>query len=162
MTYRILTGSGNSLSDAERAQFIALVELGGAITDLGQMRLNVQRAPLLCMAYAGDLPVACIAAKIPNPTYVRRISAECGVNLATYTLELGYMHILPPHRNRILASSIADTMLAATSHDGLWLTTLQRPGAQRWLGSRGFTSRGCYTGSRHQTLELFTRNPICV
>ena len=157
---QVKTFHPTATSEYVRDCFAQIVIAGQAVTDHAQMRLNIDRAAVLGMAFDGrGRPVGTIAAKVPNPRYARRIFELVGCTLppTDFPLELGYLSILPEARSIETLRMLYDAIMSAANGHGIWLTTTTRTVTNRLLLARGWVRWGQYSGETNR-LSFYTKD----
>lgn len=158
MTESVVAGEAKKFSDAERRDFMGLVQEGGEVADV-VLKRNIDRAKRLVFLRAGAALVGVAALKVPEVSYRKRIAARSGVNVpeADFPLELGYVFVAPAHRERGHSRTLVEAALNSI-REGIYATS--RAGnvsMHRTLERYEFKAMGKPYPGRDQVIQLFVR-----
>lgn len=147
-------------SKGELREFARLVREGFRGSDEG-LPDRIERARLLAFCYATDDWLVAIAGlKSPNSTHRRDVFAKASVSASAsaYSVELGWVYVVPTHRRKRIAQSLCRSLLAFAPGSGIYATT--RPDNVpmiRILLALGFERVGRPFPRRDEELVVFLR-----
>jgi len=148
-------------TEGERREFARLVRQGFEGSDEG-LDGRIRDAKRLAFYFAaGDILAAVAALKAPNGRYRDDVfkKADAPVSPADYTLELGWVFVVPAHRGNRIAESLCQMLLARVPMSPVFATT--RPdniSMIRILHALGFARAGKPYPRRNEELVLFLRS----
>jgi RimJ/RimL family protein N-acetyltransferase len=112
-------------TERERLEFERLVRQGFDGSDDG-LPGRIRDARWLAFYYApGDTLAAIAALKAPNERYREDVfkKADAGVGSADYTLELGWVYVVPARRGSGIAENLCQLLLARVPESCVFATT---------------------------------------
>jgi hypothetical protein len=152
--YRIESRSCSGLSDKELALCVALLKTGAAVDPAyAEQELPLARARAIAMF--DDRIVGVGAIKRARPPYAAKVSRSSGYLIAPTMLELGYVTVDGPHRQKGLSSRIVDELLK-TDWGALFATT-DKDEMKLLLKNRKFEHRGHEWDGEVGCLSLWMR-----
>ena len=148
-------------TEEERREFARLVRKGFAGSDDG-LDGRIRDAKWLAFYYmAGDTLAAIAGLKVPREPYrddVFNRVADASITAADYTLELGWVFVVPAYRGNRIAGSLCQQLLARVPRSRVFATTrTDNIVMMRILLSLGFTRVGRPYPRRGEELVLFLR-----
>jgi len=148
-------------TEEERREFARLVRQGFAVVAEG-LDGRIRDAKWIAFYYAtGDTLAAVSALKAPNERYRADVfrQADASINPDSYTLELGWVFVVPAHRGNRIAESLCRQLLAREPTVGVFATTrTNNVFMMRILVALGFARVGKPYPRRHnEELVLFLR-----
>jgi GNAT superfamily N-acetyltransferase len=159
MNESVVDGKAANFTEAERREFMRLVQEGGEVDDIVLAR-NIDTARRLVFLRGSEVLIGIAALKIPQASYRKRISGLSGVEIpeGTFPLELGYVFVTPKERNRGLSSSLVEAALDACLRDGVFATSrVDNASMQRTLERFEFRAAGNPYAGREQAIQIFVR-----
>jgi GNAT superfamily N-acetyltransferase len=159
MSDSVVAGKAGDFTEAERREFMRLVQQGGEVDDIVLAR-NIDAARRLVFLRSSEGLIGVAALKMPQASYRKRISGLSGVEIpeGTFPLELGYVFVVPAQRNRGLSRRLVEAALDGCSHDGVFATSRADNGSMHHTLERfDFRATGKPYAGREQVIQLFVR-----
>ncbi len=153
----------NECSDAELQDFAALVRAGGEVIEDG-LDTRINNAEALVFLTQNNCLKGIAAIKNPDQHYKIRVfqSAKTSVQVNNFSLELGWVYVMPSSRGKGLSHKLAQASLDFTGGQAIFSTARSdnKP-MHKVLITHGFSKHGMeYDSSRDskQKLTLFVRS----
>jgi hypothetical protein len=148
-------------TERERREFERLVRQGFAGSDAG-LPGRIRGAKWLAFHYAAGEKLAAIAGlKAPDERYRDDVfrKADAGVSSADYSLELGWVFVVPAHRGNQMGESLCELLLAREPTSPVFATTRTYNSSMiRILLALGFARKGKPFPRRNEELVLYLRS----
>jgi GNAT superfamily N-acetyltransferase len=150
--YSIKTVSASHLKDADFAACLLILKTGEAV-DLRSARSELPQCTQLAIALQHEMIVGIAAIKRHRPDYNAKIATRSGVDLASETLELGYVAVMPEHRGNGLSHCLVKALMGGYP-ESLFATTATVP-MKRTLTNCGFENKGKEWQGRNDQMLSF-------
>lgn len=149
-------------SDAEIADFVALVLAGGEVIANG-LEDRVRAAERIVFLRRSECLVGVAGLKRPSDNHRKEVAASAGVPLPpdAFPFELGWVFIMPSARGNHLSLPLCRPLIEAAGDQGVFATSKTGNGGMHsTLGKLGFTSAGkTYPSPRgNYRLQVFLRH----
>jgi hypothetical protein len=154
MPYEVKSCVPGDLSDAEIAACTAIIGSGNAV-DRNSAAVELPRAAVLAIAWAGDKIVGVGVIKRVRTGYAARIAKRSGVAFDPSTPELGYVAVDGDHGNRGLSRRIVAALLS--QHEGRLFATTDSEYMKKTLAGAGFAQNGQEWNGQRGRLSLWSR-----
>lgn len=149
--------SPDACTEIERAAFLARVIDGGEVASGGLSdRVRRAEALLFLLDDASGL-VGVSAIKRPHPNYRANkfAAAKTSISPDTFSIELGWVYLIPAFQGRGLSSSLVDPLMAIVADRPVFATTRQDNDAMHHiLPARGFRATGSSYRSENGAYEI--------
>jgi GNAT superfamily N-acetyltransferase len=155
----VVAGKAGDFTEADRQEFMRLVQEGGEVGNIVLAR-NIEAARRLVFLRDNKRLIGIAALKVPQASYRKRIGTLSGAKIeeGMFPLELGYVFVVPGERNRGLSRRLVETTLDHSIRGGIFATSrADNTSMHRTLERFEFRAAGKPYAGREQTIQLFVR-----
>ena len=154
----------NVFTSTEREEFEAFVVAGGEVESQG-LGGRILRAHRLAVTREAGCLLAVAGLKIPENTYLAKVSMRSGVELSSgeFSFELGWVFVHPSARGRRLSFPLCNPLVSAAEGKGILATShTNKEYMHRTLKRLGFERSGQEWESTRDglPLALFLRHAV--